>query len=195
MSFIKEFKLLLKARYPILYIPTSEEERVEYVIRSCVQLYSNRGIYAWDFVDGYTNDPNTNNLAARNPLQALEFIEKLNPTRPAIFILKDFNRFLTDITISRKLRNLNRTLKVSPKTIFIIASDLELQIPDELNELITVVDFLLPQYNETLRARTMAWDRVQDPMSRITMGRCRTTGTTIPTLRTIFGLEMYSGIK
>ena len=36
MSFIKEFKLLLKARYPILYIPTSEEERVEYVIRSCV---------------------------------------------------------------------------------------------------------------------------------------------------------------
>ena len=57
MSFIKEFKLLLKARYPILYIPTSEEERVEYVIRSCVQLYSNRGIYAWDFVDGYVGNP------------------------------------------------------------------------------------------------------------------------------------------
>ena len=53
MSFIKEFKLLLKARYPILYIPTSEEERVEYVIRSCLQMYSNRGVYAWDFVDGY----------------------------------------------------------------------------------------------------------------------------------------------
>jgi SpoVK/Ycf46/Vps4 family AAA+-type ATPase len=149
MSFGKEFNLLLKARYSIIYISTKEEDRLEYTIRNCLRLSNtNRGFYSWDFVDGYTNDPNTNNLAARNPLQALEFIEKLNPTRPAIFILKDFNRFLTDITISRKLRNLNRTLKVSPKTIFIIASDLELQIPDELNELITVVDFLLPQYNE-----------------------------------------------
>ena len=87
MSFIKEFKLLLKARYPILYIPTSEEERVEYVIRSCVQLYSNRGIYAWDFVDGYVGNPNDNGFASRNPLQALELIERLTPTNPAVDIL------------------------------------------------------------------------------------------------------------
>ena len=93
MSFIKEFKLLLKARYPILYIPTSEEERVEYVIRSCVQLYSNRGIYAWDFVDGYVGNPNDNGFASRNPLQALELIERLTPTNPAVFLLKDFHLF------------------------------------------------------------------------------------------------------
>ncbi len=86
MSFIKEFKLLLKARYPILYIPTTEEERVEYVIRSCVQLYSNRGIYAWDFVDGYVGNPNDNGFASRNPLQALELIERLTPTNPAVFL-------------------------------------------------------------------------------------------------------------
>ena len=49
MSFIKEFKLLLKARYPILYIPQQKRRRVEYVIRSCMQLYSNRGIYALGF--------------------------------------------------------------------------------------------------------------------------------------------------
>ncbi len=63
MSFIKEFKLLLKARYPLLYIPTSEEERLEYTIRSCIQLYSNRAIYCWDFVDGYTGNPNDNGFA------------------------------------------------------------------------------------------------------------------------------------
>ena len=101
MSFIKEFKLLLKARYPILYIPTSEEERVEYVIRSCVQLYSNRGIYAWDFVDGYVGNPNDNGFASRNPLQALELIERLTPTNPAVFLLKDFHLFLTDISVAR----------------------------------------------------------------------------------------------
>ncbi len=146
MSFIKEFKLLLKARYPILYIPTSEEERVEYVIRSCVQLYSNRGIYAWDFVDGYVGNPNDNGFASRNPLQALELIERLTPTNPAVFLLKDFHLFLTDISVARKLKNLTKVLRNQSKNIIIIAD--EVSIPDSLKDIITVLDFQLPQPSE-----------------------------------------------
>ena len=33
MSFINELVLLLKARYPILYVVTTEEERVEYLLK------------------------------------------------------------------------------------------------------------------------------------------------------------------
>jgi hypothetical protein len=54
--------------------------------------------------------------------------------------LKDFNRFLTDLSISRKLRNISRILKLQPKTIIIIGSDLT--IPKELQDLITVLQFL-----------------------------------------------------
>ena len=146
MSFIKEFKLLLKARYPILYIPTTEEERVEYVIRSCVQLYSNRGIYAWDFVDGYVGNPNDNGFASRNPLQALELIERLTPTNPAVFLLKDFHLFLSDISVARKLKNLTKVLRNQSKNIIIIAD--EVSIPDSLKDIITVLDFQLPQPSE-----------------------------------------------
>ena len=146
MSFIKEFKLLLKARYPILYIPTTEEERVEYVIRSCVQLYSNRGIYAWDFVDGYVGNPNDNGFASRNPLQALELIERLTPTNPAVFLLKDFHLFLTDISVARKLKNLTKVLRNQSKNIIIIAD--EVNIPESLKDIITVLDFQLPQPSE-----------------------------------------------
>lgn len=149
MSFGRELSLLLKARYSIIYISTKEEDRLEYTIRNCLKLNNvNRRLYSWDFVDGYANEPTQKNIAARNPLQALEFIEETNPNRPTIFLLKDYNRFLNDISISRKLRNLNRTLKSQPKTIFIIASNLETQIPEELQELVTFVDFLLPQYTE-----------------------------------------------
>jgi hypothetical protein len=78
MSFTKEFKLLLKARYSILYVTTTEEERLEYTIKSCMKdLTINRGIYTWDFIDGYTGNPSDNGFGARNPLQALELIEKL----------------------------------------------------------------------------------------------------------------------
>ena len=61
-------------------------------------------------------------------------------------LLKDFNRFLTDLSISRKLRNISRILKLQPKTIIIIGSDLN--VPKELQDLITVVEFQLPSKDE-----------------------------------------------
>ena len=149
MKFSSELELVLKARYPIIYINTIEEDRVEYVIRKNVKTNLNRSIYSWDFVDGYTNNPNNEGFAKRNPLQALELIERLNAETPALFLLKDFNRFLTDLSISRKLRNISRVLKLQPKTIIIIGSDLT--IPKELQDLITVLQFQLPLEDEISR--------------------------------------------
>jgi SpoVK/Ycf46/Vps4 family AAA+-type ATPase len=146
MKFNDELALFLKARYPIIYINTFEEDRVEYVIRKNIKTNLNRSIYSWDFVDGYTNNPNNEGFAKRNPLQALELVERLNAETPALFLLKDFNRFLTDLSISRKLRNISRILKLQPKTIIIIGS--ELTIPKELQDLITVVQFQLPLEEE-----------------------------------------------
>ena len=146
MKFNDELALFLKARYPIIYINTIEEDRVEYVIRKNIKTNLNRSIYSWDFVDGYTNNPNNEGFAKRNPLQALELVERLNAEIPALFLLKDFNRFLTDLSISRKLRNISRILKLQPKTIIIIGSDLT--IPKELQDLITVIDFQLPLEDE-----------------------------------------------
>ena len=149
MTFNEELNLFLKARYPIIYINTIEEDRVEYIIRKNVKINLKRSIYSWDFIDGYTNNPNNKNFGSRNPLQALELIEQLNSDIPAIFLLKDFNRFLNDLTISRKLRNLGRILKLQPKTIIIIGS--ELKIPRELQDLITVLQFQLPTENEIIK--------------------------------------------
>nr|YP_009686322.1 hypothetical protein [Halamphora calidilacuna]QDR25054.1 hypothetical protein [Halamphora calidilacuna] len=146
MKFNDELALFLKARYPIIYINTIEEDRVEYVIRKNIKTNLNRSIYSWDFVDGYTNNPNNEGFAKRNPLQALELVERLNAETPALFLLKDFNRFLTDLSISRKLRNISRILKLQPKTIIIIGSDLT--IPKELQDLITVIQFQLPLEEE-----------------------------------------------
>jgi len=146
MKFNDELALFLKARYPIIYINTIEEDRLEYIIRKNIKTNLNRSIYSWDFVDGYTNNPNNEGFAKRNPLQALELVERLNDETPALFILKDFNRFLTDLSISRKLRNISRILKLQPKTIIIIGSDLT--IPKELQDLLTVLQFQLPLENE-----------------------------------------------
>lgn len=146
MKFNEELTLFLKARYPIIYINSVEEDRIEYIIRKNIRTKLNRSIYSWDFVDGYTNNPNNEGFAKRNPLQALELIERLNAETPALFLLKDFHRFLTDLSISRKLRNISKILKLQPKTVVILGS--ELTIPKELRDLITLIEFPLPLEEE-----------------------------------------------
>ena len=98
MAFTEEFNLLLKARYPILYISSLEEDRIEYTIRKSVKKLGNKAIYTWDFVDGYINNPNNKGFAAKNPLQALELVEKLTGDTPALFILKDFDKIWQNLT-------------------------------------------------------------------------------------------------
>ena len=142
MSFSNEFNLLLRARYPIIYIPTREEERVEAAIEQCAKQQGQRAVYIWDFVDGYHGNPNDEGFGRRNPLQALELVEKLPATAAAVFILRDFHRFLDDIAISRKLRNLARLLKSQPKNLVIISA--QIAIPDDLSEVLTVLEFPLP---------------------------------------------------
>jgi SpoVK/Ycf46/Vps4 family AAA+-type ATPase len=146
MKFSDELILLLKARYPLIYIYTQEEDRLEYTITKSVNNILNRGIFVWDFVDGYKNNPNNEGFSKRNPLQALEFIETFAIETASVFILKDFQKFLTDISISRKLRNIIRVLKTQPKTIIIIAPNIS--IPEELRDSITILQFKLPHLEE-----------------------------------------------
>lgn len=142
MAFIDELGLFIRARYPIIYIATAEEERAEADIAACAAAQGNRALYTWDFVDGYQGNLNDAGFGKRNPLQALELVEKLPATAPAVFVLRDFHRFLDDVAISRKLRNLARRLKAQPKTLIILSA--QLTIPDELSETVTVLEFTLP---------------------------------------------------
>ncbi len=142
MGFTEDLGLLIRARYPIVYIATAEEERAEVNIAACAAAQGNRALYTWDFVDGYQGNLNDAGFGKRNPLQALELVEKLPATAPAVFVLRDFHRFLDDVAISRKLRNLARRLKAQPKTLVILSA--QLTIPDELSETVTVLEFTLP---------------------------------------------------
>jgi SpoVK/Ycf46/Vps4 family AAA+-type ATPase len=143
MSFNDDFELLLRARYPLIYIPTLEEERAEATIAQTAKQLGDRSVYIWDFVDGYQGNPNDAGFGRRNPLQALEFVEQIPDSAAAIFILRDFHRFLDDISVSRKLRNLSRLLKSQPKNVVIVTP--QVSVPPDLAEVLTVLEFPLPQ--------------------------------------------------
>ena len=70
----------------------------------------------------------------------------MTPETASVFVLKDYDNFLKDLSIIRKLKNLNKELKTQQKNLIIISS--EINIPDSLKELITVIEFPLPSYLE-----------------------------------------------
>jgi SpoVK/Ycf46/Vps4 family AAA+-type ATPase len=146
MAFGTDLALLIRARYSLIYVPTIEEERVEKSIEQVAKQLENRPVYIWDFVDGYQGNPNDRGFGKRNPLQALEFIDKLAPNDPGIFILRDYHRFLEDVSVARKLRNLGRKFKAEPKNIVILAP--QISIPNDLSEAITILEFPLPNAAE-----------------------------------------------
>ena len=172
MNFLNELILLLKARYPIIYITTNEEERIEYLIKYCAKKYVSRTYYSWDFVDGYKGNPNDTGFATRNPLEALDLIDKLTPETASLFVLKDYDNFLKDVSVGRKLKNLSRTLKTQPKNIIIISS--EINIPDSLKEFITLLELPLPTYSEISEELNRLTSSLQQEIDETTLDNIAT---------------------
>jgi ATP-dependent 26S proteasome regulatory subunit len=134
-----ELETLIRARYPLIYIVSWEEKRVEDALRT---ISTNRGkrMFVWTVTQGLVSSPTARDKQTRQPLTALDFIETCND--PAVFVLKDFHAFMADPEIIRRLRDLTYALKTSYKTLIVLAPTLKL--PPELEKDITVVDYSLP---------------------------------------------------
>jgi ATP-dependent 26S proteasome regulatory subunit len=134
---------LIRARYPIIYVVSWEEERVEDVLRS---IASTRGtkFYTWTVTHGIASEAQVKDEITKDPLGALDYINDYKAG--AIFVLKDLHAFIGDKIVTRRLRDLSSSLKTSNKTLVILSP--VLRIPSELEKEITVVDYPLPDIGE-----------------------------------------------
>ena len=147
MTFPTEIETLIRARYPILYVLTSEELRVQDVVVEIARKRQKR-VFEWSYSTGLVpagtsiQSHKNRNPATKDPLQA--FDQVLEQVEPAIFIFKDFHPFLTrnHFAIIRKLKEIALHLKNSFKTIVLVSPLLE--IPTELEKEITVLNYPLP---------------------------------------------------
>jgi SpoVK/Ycf46/Vps4 family AAA+-type ATPase len=146
---VEQLDLLIRARYPLLYIVAAEEEPVESVLRQvAVQAQPSRKLLLWDIVRGWDDSGSDKGSL----MGALDRIGKADVEEAAIFVLRDLHPFLSN-SISEKsaptvraLKNLARELKLSRKTIVLLSYTLSL--PPELAQEITIIDFPLPTAQE-----------------------------------------------
>ena len=138
-----EIETLVRARYPIIYIVSWEEKRVEDALKA-IAGSRNKKIYYWTITQGMGINPQMRDDATRDPLSALDFV--MDSRDQAIFVLKDFHFYIADNAVVRRLRDLTYALKTSYKTLVILAPVLKL--PSELEKEITVLDYPLPDLEE-----------------------------------------------
>ena len=101
-----EISTLIRARYPIIYVVSWEERRVEDAIAQIAR--PDKKLYTWSATSGIQPAPPTGGPAL-SVLAALEFVEK--STEDAVFMFKDLHPSLADGAVIRRLRDLAHQLK------------------------------------------------------------------------------------
>lgn len=151
MTPCQEIEVLVRARYPILYIVSSEEVRVQNVLLEIARKRQKR-VFEWSVTTGLSpagtsiQTQKQRGAPTKDPIVALDQV--IDQVEPAIFVLKDFHPFLTKTNpaVIRKLKEIAQHLKNSYKTIVLVSPVLEL--PPELEKEITLVNFPLPSREE-----------------------------------------------
>lgn len=135
----------IDAGFPIIYIDTYEEEKVDGMIASCG---SNREIYEWNetngFIDFKNKMPMLEDYTLDSVLNMLKIREMLE--RKTI-LLKDVAPYLEDAKIVSKLKGLARMICGGVDATVIIVSN-TLVIPKELEKFITILEVDYLEYEE-----------------------------------------------
>ncbi|MCL2548219.1 MAG: AAA family ATPase [Symbiobacteriaceae bacterium] len=142
----ERLEVLLKARYPLLYLPSWEESRIiELLAEISRESVIQKTVYTWNIASGIKRLGFDMVPGTLEPMAALDFVERY--PQPAVFCFFDLHPFLENHPVTvRRLKNLTMKMRTEFKTILIVSP--LLKIPLELQKLITVFDFELPDYHE-----------------------------------------------
>jgi SpoVK/Ycf46/Vps4 family AAA+-type ATPase len=155
-NFETSFCQLVRARFPFVYIPTPEEERVMETISNLARdedlIRTPREVFVWKITEGLIGS-GTKKSETHHPIQALDFVARYD--KPALFLMLDFYINFGNATqppeyaVLRKIRDLSGSLKrsVVPKTVVFISPLLVL--PIEIQKEVALLHFDLPTLKET----------------------------------------------
>ncbi len=148
MNAPQEIEVLIRAKYPILYIVSWEERRVEEALQKvCSGL--NRTLHTWSVTQGM-RPPVVGPAGELKPTTLPGELEALAVVHGApeytVFLLKDFHPYMKDYRVVRLLRDLAVRLRGRAETLILMGPTLNL--PTDLEKDITVVDFGLPEVAE-----------------------------------------------
>jgi ATP-dependent 26S proteasome regulatory subunit len=151
-SFRDTLAQLFKARFPILYIESHEEQRVvgeiQAVAGDASRIRTPRGVWTWSATEGLIQSYGVARNGTKDPLDALDAVLRLD--QPSVAVFKDLHCAHGSAerpgspAVVRRLRDVATAFKSGPVARVIVLVSPVLHIPVELEKDVTIVDFPLP---------------------------------------------------
>ena len=127
----------IDAGFPIIYINTFEEDKVDDIIR---EISAGKEVYEWNEVNGYID------FETRCPIQedcglelTLDQLTSEDLLDRKIMLLKDITSYLEDPKIVSKIKGIARLINKGADATLIIVSSI-LKIPKDLEKFITILE-------------------------------------------------------
>lgn len=160
---LDKIQSLIRARFPLIWIRSIEERRVEEQFKALIPQLSLKGkeLWVWTLTEGAQNlsvprlSPTSDEY--KHPSAIIQYILNKaieNPDKGRIWLVKDFHPFLTpgNPEIIRRARDAGRAL-LNTMTSVIFLSPL-VDVPPELRGDIQLIDFALPRLDEAIEIVT-----------------------------------------
>ena len=150
---MQELDTLIRARYPLVYLVSPEEQRLEAVLAELAQGHG-KALLGWSITRGFSRLDGGKGVPegkepkepVKDPVEALAQVERL--ADPTLVVLKDFHPFLSDPAVVRAVRELAHALKATYTTVILLSPTLV--IPPEIEKEVSVLDVPLPTYRDLL---------------------------------------------
>ncbi|SRR5579875_28352 len=174
MTTLQELDILIRARYPLVYLVTPEEDRALAAVAQIAESQAFKPLYVWAVTQGFRpyqrggqggapGQPAGSALPGSfgqtipgtiSPEAALDFATKR--TDPTIFVFKDLHPFLDSPAVVRWLRDAVAHYRSQRLEQTIVILSPVLRIPPELEKDVAVLDYHLP----TIKEIGQVFDRV-----------------------------------
>ncbi|MEV0902135.1 AAA family ATPase [Actinoplanes sp. NPDC049802] len=150
--FPETFAQLLKARFPVLYLETHEEQRalhkIALIAGNADLVRVPRPVWSWTITGGLIQPDGEARSNTGRVMDALKAVQRLD--EPGVFVFRDLHPLIQDghypqnMEVVRMLRDIAHAFRTGrqPRTLVLLSPVLSL--PAELAKDITIVDFPLP---------------------------------------------------
>ncbi len=160
---LQELKVLISSCHPIIVIETVEEERVRSLLGS-VAAHGWLPVFEWSAARGFTKleDTKSTQAATADPRVLFQHLGAIQIE--AIFLLKDFSRYLEDPQIARQFRELAQRFSGTRSTMVLTGETVKL--PAEIEAMAVRVPLSVPT-REELRYALDALLQSAGPLTRL----------------------------
>lgn len=144
---LQDIKRLILSKASIVYLLSDEEDRVESLLKECAASFQPKPkLFIWNPFQGLVSEEETIEKS-KSPLEALDGV--IQRTDQSFYLFEGIHPFLSDPLVTRKLKDVHRSLRNRYSTVFIVAPTLT--VPEDLRREMVVYELPMPDASELER--------------------------------------------